>query len=421
MEKFDCIVIGGGPAGSTAAALVAQAGLRTLLLEREQFPRFHVGGSLAPETYWTLNRLGVIPQLKDSRYPCKASVQFVTHTGQPLPPFYFHEADPRECSQTWQVLRSEFDAMLFENAKAQGADCRQGWRVIDVLMEGNRAVGVLAREAGDERPQPIQASVVIDATGRQTLLATQLGLLQEITDQRRATIWAYYRGGRRDTGINAGATVIHRATNRRSWFWYIPLADDIVSVGLVADTDYLFAGRSKPEVIFEEELCHCPAVLERLMNAQIFSDFRVLKDYAYVVEPVAGDGWVLVGDALGFVDPLYASGGLFALKSGEMAADCVIAGLKQGDLSAEQLGAWVPTFQQGLHWSRKLADAFYHEDFCLGSFLRDFPQHRLHLTNLLAGKLFDDEAGLIFQDLDPWLAARQRPPANDAALQVHPA
>jgi flavin-dependent dehydrogenase len=293
--------------------------------------------------------------------------------------------------------------------------------VIDVLMEGKRAVGVLAREAGDQRLQAIQTSVVIDATGMQTLLASQLGLRQEVTDQRRATIWAYYRGGRRDTGINAGATVIHQAANRRCWFWYIPLADDIVSVGLVADTDYLFCGRNKPEVIFEEELCQCPAVLERLMNAELFSDFRVHKDFAYVVEPVAGDGWVLVGDALGFVDPLYSSGGLFAMKSAEMAADCIIAGLQQGDLSAEQLGAWVPAFQQGVHWSRKLAETFYQDGFCPGDFLRDYPQHRLHLINLLAGKVFDDDAGLIFQDLDPWLAARQRPPASDAALQVHPA
>ena len=420
MEKFDCIVIGGGPAGSTAAALVAQAGLRTLLLEREQFPRFQVGGSLMPESYWTLQRLGVLPQLKASRYPCKASVQFVSHTGEELPPFYFHEADPRECSQTWQVLRSEFDQLLFENAREHGADGRLGCRVIDVLFEGGQAMGVVARVAGDEQPRTIQGDVIIDATGRQALIASNLGLRQEVTQWRKATIWAYPRGGRRDAGINAGATVILKAANRRSWFWYVPLADDLVSVGLVADTDYLFSGRGKPESVFEEELCHCPAVLQRLMNAELVSDFRVLKDFSYVAQETAGDGWVLVGDALGFVDPLFASGGYLAMKSAEMAADCVIAGLQQGDLSAAQMGAWAGEFQQGVHWMRKLAESFYHDGFCVEEFLRDYPQHRLHLTNLLAGKVFDEDAGLLFEDLDPWLAARQ--PANGhAALQDHPA
>src|SRR5690606_30446662 len=189
-----------------------------------------------------------------------------------------------------------------------------------------------------------------------------------VTQWSKATIWAYYRGGRRDAGINAGATVILKAANRRSWFWYVPLADDLVSVGLVADTDYLFSGRGKPESVFEEELCHCPAVLQRLMNAELVSDFRVLKDFSYVAQETAGDGWVLVGDALGFVDPLFASGGYLAMKSAEMAADCVIAGLQQGDLSAAQLGAWAGEFQQGVHWMRKLAEAFYHDGFCVEEF-----------------------------------------------------
>lgn len=406
MEKFDCIVIGGGPAGSTAAALVAEAGFDTLLLERERFPRFHVGESLMPESYWTLKRLGVLPRLKASRFPCKFSVQFVNHTGEEAAPFYFHDADPRECSQTWQVLRSEFDQMLFENAIEKGADCRQGCRVLDVLLDGLRAVGVRAHTDGDEQPRDFYAPVVVDASGQQTLLASKLGLRKEHARLRKATIWAYYRGGWRDPGVDAGATVIFQSRDRRSWFWYIPLPDDLVSVGVVADPEHLLHGRGTPEAVFEEKLCKCPAVLQRLMHAELVSDFHVLSDFSYVAQAPAGDGWVLVGDALGFVDPIYSSGVFLALKSAEMAADGIIDGLRGGDLSARQLGAWADPFQRGMNRIRRLAEAFYHQGFSVNRFISEYPQHRRNLTDLLMGKVFHDTAGAIFDDLEPWLAAQ---------------
>jgi flavin-dependent dehydrogenase len=425
-ESFDCIVVGGGPAGSTAAALVAEAGFSTLLLEREKMPRFHVGESLMPETYWTFQRLGVLDKLKASACPKKYSVQFVNDRGKTSQPFYFHQHDPRECSQTWQVLRSEFDKMLFDNAAEKGADCRDGVRVLDVLFEpaastshlpdgtsdsdgGQKAVGIKIQSSGGE-PQEIGARVVIDATGQQSLIATRLGIRRENPDLRKSAIWTYFRGVRRDPGVDEGATIIMHTDARESWFWYIPLANDVTSLGVVGDTDYLLRGRGKPADIFNEELAKCPSLLDRMRNAVRTDDeVHVAREFSYKSERPAGEGWVLVGDALGFVDPIYSSGVFFALKSGELAADCVIAGLRAGDTSAEQLGGWAADFDKGVELVRKLVAAFYTREFSFGRFIKSHPEHTGNLVDLLIGRIFYPAAGDIFKAMDPMLAATKAP------------
>jgi flavin-dependent dehydrogenase len=141
-NHYDCIVIGAGPAGSTAAALVAEAGCSTLLVERERVPRFHIGESLMPETYWTLQRLGVLERMKSSPFIKKLSVQFVSASGKESQPFFFRDHDPRECAETWQVERADFDKLLFDNAAEKGADCRDRTRVLSVDFEDRRATGV---------------------------------------------------------------------------------------------------------------------------------------------------------------------------------------------------------------------------------------------------------------------------------------
>ncbi|MCH8045959.1 MAG: tryptophan 7-halogenase, partial [Planctomycetes bacterium] len=336
-ESFDCIVIGGGPAGSTTATLVAEAGCKTLLLERETMPRFHVGESLMPETYWIFERLGVLEKMRRSTFVKKVSVQFVSGSGRESQPFFFKDHDPRDSSQTWQVLRSEFDHMLFENAAEKGADCRDEVRVLDVLMDGPRATGVKVQTA-DGSTHEIDAAVVVDASGMQTMLAGKLDLVVPNPQLRKAAIWGYYEGARRDPGENGGATIILHTKTKSAWFWFIPLADEISSVGVVGDVDYLLKDRDTPEQVFEEELVNCTGVLSRLVEAHLVSKFRVAREFSYSTKQWAGDGWVLVGDALGFIDPIYSSGVYFALKSGELAADAITEGLAAGDTSAAQLG-----------------------------------------------------------------------------------
>src|SRR5215475_14023491 len=165
----DVVVIGGGPAGSTVSTLLAQHGLQVKLYERERFPRFHIGESLIPETYWVFERLGMLDKMKKSAFVKKFSVQFVNAKGQESAPFYFHDNKPHECSQTWQVIRSEFDAMMLNHAREHGVEVVQPGRVLEILFEGDKAVGVRARDE-EGREHTVRARVVVDASGQSTML-----------------------------------------------------------------------------------------------------------------------------------------------------------------------------------------------------------------------------------------------------------
>lgn len=406
-DSYDVIVIGGGPAGCTAAALVAGAGQSTLLLERESLPRFHVGESLMPECYWTLERLGMVDRMKASKFTRKKSVQFVTSTGKESSPFYFDEHDPRENSTTWQVERADFDKMLWDRAGELGADCHDSTRVLDILMDDDGAArGVKVRSASGET-QTIEAKVVMDGSGQQSLIANKLGLREDIENLKKAAIWTYYKNAKRDEGENAGATIIMHTTDKDSWFWFIPLSDDVTSIGCVGDYDYLLKTGMDSESRYQLEMERCPSLQSRLENAEQVDKIHVAKEYSYWTKQHAGDGWVLIGDAFGFIDPLYSSGVYFALVMGERAADAVNEGFRKGDLSAAQLSSWCDSFKSGSSLIRKLVEAFYTKEFSFGGFIRDNPQFQGNLTDLLIGRIFYNGAGNIFEQMDPAVADAQ--------------
>lgn len=393
----EVVVIGGGPAGSTAATLIAQRGRRVCLVERERFPRFHIGESLMPETYWTFRRLGVLDRMKNSAFVKKYSVQFVSDTGRESQPFYFFENSAHECTQTWQVLRSEFDAMLLDNARNFGVEVRQGTRVLDILFEGDRAVGIRTQaENGVE--ETMRAEVVIDASGQSSLIASRLKLREPDPQLRKAAIWTYFEGAQRDAGLDEGATLVLYTQGKKGWFWYIPLHRDVVSVGVVASLDYLLKDRGSHEAVFHEELDRCFAAKKRVAGSRQVNGFFTTKDFSYRSRLVAGSGWVLVGDAFGFLDPIYSSGVFLALKSGEMAADAVADGLDTGDTSATQLGKWGPTFIQGMDRMRQLVYAFY-EGFSFGQFVRRHPEMKRHIVDLLTGDLFKDSIDAVWRPM----------------------
>lgn len=401
-SEYDCVVLGAGPAGCTAAAFVAQAGYKVLLVERETPPREHVGESLMPETYWIFKKLGVLEQLKASRFAKKVGVQFVNNTGKESQPFFFRTHDARECSETWHVERDQFDQMLLDNARSKGAKCVDQTRALDVIRDGDRVTGVRLQSA-DAEPTSVDCQVVIDCTGQQSLLANKFGLKRVNPELKKASIWRHYRGADRDESGGGVKTIISHTRDKQAWFWYIPQSEDIVSVGVVADNDYLLKGRGKPEQIFEEELAKCDGVLQRIENAEPLDDLRVAKEFSYSTERSAGDGWVLAGDAWGFIDPVYSSGVYFAMKSADLAAECVIDALRHDDPSGDRLGAWNEEFTAGTRWVRKLVQAFYSGEFRVGKFAKEYPHHIPALTDLLIGRMFSPGVPAMFEDLDPWL------------------
>ncbi|MCZ6676815.1 MAG: NAD(P)/FAD-dependent oxidoreductase [Candidatus Poribacteria bacterium] len=400
-KNYDVIVIGGGPAGSTTAALVAEMGHRVLLLERHKLPCFKIGESLMPATYWTFKRLGVLEKLKASHFPKKYSVQFYSDAGKASAPFYFFENDSHESSVTWQVLRSEFDQMLLENAREKGAEVQRGVSVHEVLFQGNRAVGVRAKRS-DGNLEELAAKVIVDSTGQSTLISRNLKIKTTEPKLKKASIFTHFEGGIRDAGIDEGATLILHTENKDSWFWYIPLPYDRVSVGVVGSIDGLLQNRRSRDAqldhqaIFGEELEKCVPLKRRIENAKQLFPVKVTKDFSYRASCIAGEGWVLVGDSFGFLDPVYSSGLFLALKSGEMAADAINEAFEKGDFSGKQLGCFGPEFVKGMEALRKLVYAFYTKDFSFGRFLKRFPDCQQGIVDILSGNVYRKDVSGIF-------------------------
>jgi flavin-dependent dehydrogenase len=412
--NYDVIVMGGGPAGTTVATLVAAAGRRVTLLERLPETGFKIGESLMPETYRTFARLGLLDQLYASPFPRKYSVQFYSKSGRPSAPFYFQETDPGESSITWQVPRRDFDRMLLDNARRHGVEVRQGATVREVLFDGERAVGVAA-DLPQEGRRELHARVVVDATGQSAILGRRLGLREIDPLLKKAAIFTHFEGALRDPGIDEGATLVLHTERQESWFWYIPLPYDRVSVGVVGAVEYLVGGRAGGlQQVFEEEVARCPPLVPRLAGARRVMDFLALRDFSYKSRQIAGPGWVLVGDAFGFLDPIYSSGVLLAFSSGEFAADAILGALADGDLSGARLGAFGPRFIAGMDAMRVLVHTFYDPNFRFSKFIRRFPGCRHDLIRVLRGDVFDHDFSRLFAALAE-TAAPEPPAAARAA------
>jgi flavin-dependent dehydrogenase len=327
-------------------------------------------------------------------------VQFVNEKGAISEPFYFADHKPQESSRTWQVVRSEFDEMMLKNAARHGVDVHEGTRVLEVLFDGQRATGVRVQdEAGAVRT--VSADVVVDASGQGAMIMSRLGLRDWDPVLKKAAIWTYWKDAARGTGRDEGATLVLQLDDKQGWFWYIPLHDGTVSVGVVAGYDYLFKNRAAkdPEAIYFEEVARCPGLQPKIAAAEQAAPVRVAKEYSYRARDVAGDGWVLVGDAFGFLDPLYSSGILLALKSGELAADAICAALDAGDTSAARLGTWGAEYVRGMERMRRLVCEFY-EGFNFGRFVKKHPHLKGHVTDLLIGDLFNDRVDEIVAPLE---------------------
>ena len=391
-EDWDALVVGAGPAGTSAAAVLAEHGRRVLLVERERGPRYTVGESLIPFCWFPLDRLGVVETLEASDFIVhKHSVQFVSTGGERSKPYYFFQHYDHPSARTWQVHRSEFDQMLLENARAKGAALARA-TARSLLREGSAVVGV-GVSGPDGEELELRARVTVDATGREGL--SQRENRWKIPDQnlRKVAIWSYYQGGLRDPGLDEGATTIAYLPDK-GWFWYLPLAGDVVSVGVVAEPSYLYRDTREPEAILAREIDTQPWIAEHLAPARRIKPCEVTRDFTYRSRHCAADGLVLAGDAFSFLDPVFSSGVFLALHSGVLAGDAVHAALEAGDVRGPRFADYGARFCEAIEAMRRLVHAFYDKGFNFGAFLKDHPQMRSEVTDCLIGDLHKNFDGL---------------------------
>lgn len=389
IAEFDAVIIGGGPAGSAAAAVLGERGRRVAVLEKSKFPRYHVGESLIPYCYYPLQRIGMIEKLKASAFTKKYSAQFVSSNGTASQPFYFFKHMRNEAANTWQVWRDEFDRMLLDNAREKGATVYEETLVRDVIEENGAVVGVAAGGPDGVRRE-FRAPMTIDASGRDSLVLSRTGWKIRDPHLNKIAIWTYYQGAMLDSGIDAGATTVAYLPEK-GWFWYIPLAGGTVGVGVVAEKDYLYRdGERDLARIFAREI-HNNAWIERhLAPGRQTGEYRITAEFSYRARHCASDGLILTGDAFAFLDPVFSSGVFLALRSGEMAGDAVDAALASGDVSARRFSAYGEELCKGIEAMRRLVYAFYDREFNFREFLSKYPNLRNDLTDTIVGNLQKD-------------------------------
>ena len=257
-----------------------------------------------------------------------------------------------------------------------------------VLFEGDQAVGVEV-EMQDGTSEKFFAKVVVDATGQRAMLSNKFRWRVRDPKLKKAVLYSYFKGAHREPDLNGGATLVLRTEpGSGGWFWYIPLEDDITSVGIVADPEYLLKGRGQDLAkIFQEEIEKCGPCFKRVSKGERVDKIYSILDYSYRSKENAGNGFILIGDAYGFLDPIYSSGVLLALKMAELAADAIHDAFRNNDFSAERLGQYQPMLDTGIESMRKLVHAFYSEGFSFSQFLKKYPEQRVGVINLLIGNV----------------------------------
>ena len=278
--KYDAIIIGGGPSGSSAGAILAEHGHKALILERQKFPRYHIGESLLPFTYQPLKRLGLIEKMRASAFVKKYSVQFVSPSGRASQPFYFNTRYDADVSQTWQVLRSEFDLMLLNNAREKGAAVLEETAVTEFIKEGERVLGVRAENKSGKKFE-FRAPITIDCSGREAFSAVRNRWRMGDPELHKVAVWTYYKGAKRDKGMDEGGTTV-AFVPEKGWFCYIPLHNDVVSVGVVAEGKYLTRdGVKDPKAMFEREVTQNKWIEQYLGPGQQFGDYFITGEYYF--------------------------------------------------------------------------------------------------------------------------------------------
>jgi flavin-dependent dehydrogenase len=415
-EPCDVAVIGGGPAGSTAAALLARRGYRVIVLEKAHHPRFHIGESLLPMNLPLFERLGVHDKVKALGI-CKRGADFEAPNERGYNTFAFDRALGGSPPHAYQVWRQDFDRMLFEHARDCGALTREGHEVVGIEQPGARDAQLEVHTDDGGRYQ-INARYLVDASGRDTFLAAKRRLRRKNPLHQSAAIYGHFRGAEARTGVDAGNISMYRFEH--GWMWMIPLPQGVMSVGAVCWPDYLKQRKGRTREFLFDTLRQNPSLWQRLANAELIgNEVRVTGNYSYDSTHIGGPGWMLIGDAFAFLDPVFSTGVYLAMSSAEQAAAVVDASLREPSVELAQQRRLEKRLRTGM---QRFSFFIYRFNNPVMKHLFRAPSNRLHIEqgiiSMLAGDVFDSPqvlrrlqlfkliyGALTLRDLRRWHAA----------------
>jgi len=391
-RDWDTLILGGGPGGSTLAASLGKRGRRALVLEREKFPRFHIGESLLPRSREVFCELGLDEEL-DRRFLRKYGARFLCDATRRVGAYRFAESFEPSHAYAYQVPRAEFDQVLLDHARKLGAEVWEEWEATEVIFDGERAVGVRARSTRDPSEIVVlHAPVIVDATGRDTLLASRARRKASVPRLDKTALFTHYRGVPRQDGLDEGNIQI--AISDLGWFWFIPFRGEITSVGAVLSSAWM-RQKQKDETLdafFDRTVKTSPWASELLEGATRERTVGALADFSYRIDRLVGDGWLLVGDASGFLDPVFSTGAHLALKGASLAAEAIDRALTTGDVSRASFSAYETSIRYAVDLFLGVVQGFYAGHFreLLFEPMQRKPMRRI-ITSILAGDVFHDD------------------------------
>ena len=383
MEKtYDVVILGGGPGGCAAAIILAKRGRRVLVLERERFPRFKIGESLLPGSMECFERLGVREKL-EQRFIIKHGAEIATVCGNHSLKFYFKEGLDVPSPTAFHVIRSEFDKILLDHARECGAEVYEEATVTDVQFDGE---GGTVEFTWNGEKATARGSYILDATGRNSFLGTKFGLKEPYPGLNKFSVFAHYENVDRAEGIEG--TLIRVIRGRDRWFWMIPLTPTRMSIGVVMDTSTFKKARKSPEEFLEEAIAEQPVIMERMSRATRVTQVYAAGDYSYRNTRMSGERWLMIGDAAGFIDPVFSTGVFMSLLSGERAAEAVNIALTTPQRRTQLFQAYEKNCQQVMNLYLKFVKGWYTQEF-IEVFVN--PERRLGLpkaiNSILAGNM----------------------------------